>query len=55
LSSSSTLLPWRWRQHASLEHWLLPACPHGTKTQKNIFSKSLFFFSSLAVSHTTWI
>jgi hypothetical protein len=36
LSPSSSLQPWRWRQHASPKRWLLPTNPHGALTQKNI-------------------
>jgi hypothetical protein len=37
----ATLQPWRWRQHASPKHWLLPTDPHGDLTQKNLISVQL--------------
>jgi hypothetical protein len=35
-STSSSGLPWRWRQYISRKCWYLPANLHGVKTQNNI-------------------
>jgi hypothetical protein len=35
-SHGSSRKLWRWRQHASSKHWLLPTNPHGSLAQKNV-------------------
>jgi hypothetical protein len=50
---SSSLQPWRWRQHASLKRWLLPTHPHGDLTQKNII-RIVIAVKILNLARTTW-
>jgi hypothetical protein len=51
LSPRSSILTWRWRQHASMKRWLLPISPHGTLTQKNI-TGIVSAMKSLSLKHS---